>query len=531
MRCLYFIRRTIVCLLTVITCVSGALAQSLDAPVITILHTNDTHSQFDAYDNGKGQPRGGVVERASLLEYFRQQDPDLLYLDAGDMIQGSPYFNIFGGELEMICMNQQRLIASTFGNHEFDNGLEELRKMLSKADFPLISANVHCEGTPVEHQVLPHLITESHGVKIGITGVTCPLEGLVFARNWQGITYEDPIAAVNREADVLRHEGCDLVIVLSHLGYTPWNKSKRSSVEDDSLVAAIHGVDIVIGAHTHVNIERGVWFDDSEGHPAIVTQTGGKGNPIGYLQVTMKRGSKYEGCQYSVDSIVCKKLHPEDYDLAGYGNDMRELLAPYTEALQAQMNVVLGYAPERMDKGRPQGLLGNFTADALRHIGQKLWGRTIDFSVMNNGGLRNVLPAGDVTVGTLYSIYPFENTVALIELQGKELKSLIQSLAGRGMESISGATVQLVMNGDRSEAADVRIQGKEIDDDHVYNIATIDYLAEGNSGMTALTRCVSSHDTGIRLRDAMIDYVKELTAEGKTVSSALDDRVTGPKEQ
>ena len=501
------------------------LAQPGDIePVITIIHTNDTHSQIEpAIGRQSGQPYGGVVERAALIDLFRQQDPDLLYLDAGDMVQGSPYFNIFNGELEMLCMNQQQLLATTFGNHEFDNGIEGLHAMLSLADFPVISCNYHCEGTALESLVIPHLILVNHGVKIGITGATCPPQGLIAARNWEGIRYEDPLTAVAREAAFLRSEGCDLVILLSHIGYKA--TASEDEMLDTQLASQSHDLDLIIGAHTHVNIERGTSVMDADQHPVFITQTGGKANPIGYLQITMKTGSRYPECQYSVDSIVCRKLHPEDFDITGLGREVEELVAPYRESLADKMSVSLAQAPQLLTKGHPQSTLGNFTADAMLVMGERLTGQHIDASLTNIGGLRNDLLAGDVTVGTLYSIFPFENALVVLDLKGSDLMELIDSNAGRKLDCWAGTQITLAMDGDRCYAADAKVGGQPIDPDRIYHICTVDYLAEGNSGMTALTRAAQTLKTGTTIRDAMISYVRSLGEQGKAVEASIDDRV------
>lgn len=494
--------------------------QGEDNPVITIIHTNDTHSQIEPATDKDGTKSGGVVERASLLDYFRQQDPDLLYLDAGDMVQGSPFFNIYNGILEMYCMNQQDLVCSTFGNHEFDNGVAGLDSMLRVADFPLISCNYHCDSTSLADLIKPHLIVKSHGVKIGITGVTCDPEGLIFAKNWKGIRYEDPIPAVNREAQVLRDKGCDLVILLSHVGYSP-----ADTIGDRLTVLNTAGLDIVIGGHTHTNLEEGVWVNDKEGHPVLITQTGSKQSPIGFLQIAMKRGSRYPKCEYSVDSIVCCKLHPEDYDLTGCGQTMTEFINPYIDELQTQMGEKLGTSTDFLTRGRPQCLLGNFTTDAMRVIGTKYFDKPIDMALMNVGGLRNDMPAGNVTLGDLYKIFPFENTFEILELKGSDLDELIHALAGKKLEAMSGTQVTLELEGSKAVARNILVGGQPIDPERIYAIATIDYLAEGNDGMTALTRCVNRTKTGIMLRDCMIDYVKELNAKGEVIKTQLDDRV------
>lgn len=494
--------------------------KGVDSPVITIIHTNDTHSQIEPATAKDGTQSGGVVERASMLDYFRQQDPDLIYLDAGDMVQGSPFYNVFDGMLEMYCMNQQDLVCSTFGNHEFDNGIAMLDSMLRIADFPIISCNYHCDSTSLADLIKPHLIVKNHDVKIGITGVTCDPEGLIFAKNWKGIRYEDPIPAVNREAQLLRDQGCDLVIVLSHVGYSP-----ADTIGDRLTVLNTQGVDIIIGAHTHTNLEEGVWVNDKEGHPVLITQTGAKQSPIGYLQIKMKRGSRFPKCEYSVDSIVCSKLHPENYDLTGCGKEMTQFITPYIDQLKTQMSERMGTSTDFLTRGRPQCLLGNFTADAMRDLGQQYYGKPIDISIMNVGGLRNDMPAGDVTLGDLYKIYPFENAFEILELKGSDLDELIHALAGKKLESMSGVKVTLELEGTKAVATQILVNDQPIDPERIYSIATIDYLAEGNDGMTALTRCTSRMKTGLILRDCMINYVKELTAKGQVIEAKLDDRV------
>lgn len=499
---------------------------SAKAPVITIIHTNDTHSQIDPGKDRSGELKGGATKRAAMLEYFRKnEDPQLLYFDCGDMVQGSPYFNIFKGELEVLCMNQQQLVASTLGNHEFDNGLEALDKILSKADFPLVCCNYHCENTPIASRIVPHMILQNHDVKIGVTGASVSPEGLIFAKYWEGITFEDPITAVNREAAILRQEGCDLVIVLSHLGYQATPTPGHTAVYDSDLAKASCDIDLILGGHTHTNIERGAYIENQQGKQVLITQTGGKMAPMGYVQVTMKHGSDYPGCHYSVDSIVCRKLHEADYDLTGLGQQMEECIAPYREQLSAQMNERLCFAPSTLTRGRTQSTLGNFTADAYRLVGEKLTGKKIDVSIMNNGGLRSDLAAGDVSIGTMYSIFPFENSIVVLDLKGSDLEQLIQSNAGRKLDCWSGTQITLEMDGDRCIASKILVNGQVLDPERLYSVCTIDYLAEGNSGMSALTRAMNTTYTGILIRDAMIDYVRELEVQGKQVTAELDDRV------
>lgn len=486
-------------------------------PIITFVHTNDTHSQFDPSTHQKVE--GGLIERASLIEALRQTDPSLIYVDGGDMVQGSPYFNIYKGEVEILAMNRQGLEAATMGNHEFDNGLNGLAAMYDLAEFPVLSCNYDCEGTPIEPYIKRKMIINRNGVKIGLSGVTCNPEGLIFNRNWAGINYLDPSEEANKVAAELRAEGCDLVVLLSHVGYF-----SSDSIGDRQIALQSKDIDLIIGGHTHTNLEEGVMLENAEGKPVWISQTGGKYNPIGCVKIEMKKSSKW-GRKYEVKDIVISKIHPEEYDLKEYGAEIKDFIAPYQENLTAQMSTVIGTAKMTMERKRPQCLLGNFVTDAYLTLGQRYYGKKMDVAMMNNGGMRSDLDKGDITIGTMYRIFPFENTLTIVELRGEYLEKLIKSLAGKKLEALAGVNVTLQTKNDKTEAVKILVGGKPIDPKRIYYVATIDYLAEGNDGCSALTYAENITDTGITLRDLMINYVKELTESGKTVEAKLDDRV------
>lgn len=493
------------------------------APRLFIVHTNDTHSQVDpAPDNDPYTPgEGGVEQRAAIIDAMRAQYPELLYLDAGDMVQGSPYFNVFKGEMEMRVMNTMQLNAATFGNHEFDNGIDFLINMLQQASFPMLSCNLDCRNTPLASYVKEYIVFKHQGVKIGITGITCNPDGLVSSQNIKGIIYSEPVESVNRVTRILKEQGCDLIILLSHGGY------ENSDERGDRLIATnSHHLDLIIGGHTHTNLEHGYTAFNLDGRPVMITQTGGRCSPIGSIEIEMMedtiQGSK---AQWMVKSIICNKLHPDSMNLEGFGNQVKELVAPYRAQLESKMQKVLGYAPITMTKGKPQSLLGNFTADALRVMGQQVGGKPVDIGIMNNGGLRADITRGDVTLNDLYRVYPFENTLTLIDLKGELLQQQIESLAGRGLEALSGVEVTLKTINNKTIAKKILVNGKPINPSQTYRVASINYLAEGNGGMTALSQG-DIHDTGILLRDIMIEYVSQLTAQGQEVKSQLDNRVT-----
>lgn len=515
-----------------IICVSLGLYScgSNSGPELIFIHTNDTHSQFDGIYMDE-HPTGGVVERAAFLELMRQEDPQLTYLDAGDMVQGSPYFNVWNGKIEMKAMNLQGLICSTFGNHEFDNGIEFLCNMLNYACFPIINCNYDVTGTPLEQYTRPYMVIERKGVRIGITGVTVDPNNLIFTRNWEGITYIDPAVAANKTAKILREEGCDLVILLSHVGYY-----NEDTYGDRYIAKNSTNIDIIIGGHTHTNIENGIEVDNAEGKPVVITQTGAKASPIGHIKVKMKKSGKHkDGSEaYKVDEIVCKKLHPDLYNLRSYGRIMNDFITPYRDSLDYEMNVVLGRARHDLPRFRPQSPLGNFTSDVLREEGSSFCDHKIDVGIMNVGGLRNDLYAGEITLGDIYRVFPFENTLAILEIKGKHLEETIHQVEAKRLEAFSGTQITLNIKNETkpdgelqetSQVTNILVNGEPIDPERIYYVATIDYLAEGNDGLLGLTKAEKYTNTGILLRDIMVSHIKKLNANRIEIDARIDNRV------
>lgn len=508
-------------LLLIFVLLLSACSQSGQETItLHIIHTNDTHSQIEGQWRGDKE-QGGAVERSQIIEMFRAQDPDLLYLDAGDMVQGSPYFNIYNGIIEMEAMNLQGLVAATLGNHEFDNGLPALDAMLSHAEFPILLCNYDCTGTVIEKYVRRSMVIERKGVRIGLTGVSVDPEGLIFTQHWEGIQYLDPATSATLVATELKEkDSCDVVIVLSHLGFY----KNDSTMGDLQLATNSRNIDLIIGGHSHTNLEKGITAHNLDGRPVTITQTGGKAAPIGLVEISLTRESG-SNRHATIDDIRCSKLRPEKYDLSAYGQTMRDFILPYKTRLDSMMNMVVNDCPETMTKGRPQSLLGNFTADALLAEGSRIYGHKMDLSIMNNGGLRSDIDSGQVTIGDLYKVYPFENTLCILEMKGKDVQDLMYSLAGQGLDALGGCQVTIQTIENRTRYKQALIEGKAIDPERIYYVATIDYLAEGNSGMSALTRAVKTSDMQITLRDMMIHYVKELRRQGVSVSSQIDDRV------
>ena len=263
----------------------GGLSLTSCAPVvkkhITILHTNDTHSHIDHFpvDDPKFPNQGGVARRATLVERVREENPNTLLLDAGDIFQGTPYFNYYGGELEFKLMSMLRYDVATLGNHDFDNGIDGLYAQLPNAKFHFVNANYVFTNTVLDTHIQPYKIMVRDGITIGIFGLGIELDGLVDKKNYKETVYLNPIETAQSITKQLKEEEqCDLVICLSHLGYH-YNDSNRPS--DLTLAAQTEDIDLIIGGHTHTFLDKPTVVKNRKGNDVMINQVGCYGINVG----------------------------------------------------------------------------------------------------------------------------------------------------------------------------------------------------------------------------------------------------------
>ena len=272
----------LVALLTSMTAVAKKQKQ------LVILHTNDTHSTIlpisvQLPDTMKAG-RGGFLRRIAMLKEERAKDPDLLLFDSGDFSQGSAYYTMFKGDVEVGLMNQMGYDAVTIGNHEFDFGLENMARIFSKATFPIVCSNYDFTGTPCEGLVKPYVILKRKGVKIGVFAVAPRMEGLVSAKNCPGVKYLDPGQVALETATMLKKDmKCDVVVCLSHLG---WNSNRDH--DDQYMVPRSRYIDVVLGGHTHTYMEKLEYLNDMDGRSVAVDQNGKHAIFVGKLQLNLK---------------------------------------------------------------------------------------------------------------------------------------------------------------------------------------------------------------------------------------------------
>lgn len=274
---------------------------------LTLLHTNDQHSRIEPFDasGGRNAGKGGFARRAALIEKIRREEKNVLLLDSGDIFQGTPYFNLFGGELEFKLMSMMRYDASTMGNHDFDNGLDGFLKVLPQAKFPFLCSNYDFSNTILEGKTSPYKVIEKDGIRVGLFGLGIQLEGLVGKKQYLETKYLDPVEMAQHYADLLRKDKkCHLVICLSHLGYDYGGEGK---ISDTLLAKKTSGIDLILGGHTHTFLKEPVKVRSKVNQEVLINQVGFAGLLLGRMDITFDREKKVKS--------IANLSHPIDSSL------------------------------------------------------------------------------------------------------------------------------------------------------------------------------------------------------------------------
>ena len=275
----------IFCFLLFVVINFGAFAG--DSICVVILHTNDTHSQIEptVISNLETSDMGGAARRLGMLQNIRGEEKNVLLFDAGDFCQGTPYFNFHNGRVELEAMNRMNYDAGTLGNHEFDNGIDTLSVILKNANFPIISSNYDVSQTPLKEFVKPYMIIKKFGLKIGVMALNVNPASLIMQNNYKGLIYNDPLVVAQQTSEFLKKKKkCDLVICLSHLGY-----SLRDNAPDDIKIAQnTQYIDVIIGGHSH-SLLQNASETNLDGKKVVIAQMGKSGLYLGKIDLTLEK--------------------------------------------------------------------------------------------------------------------------------------------------------------------------------------------------------------------------------------------------
>ena len=267
---------------------------------LTVLHTNDQHSRIEPFDSSysRNPNQGGFARRATLIQQIRNQEKNVLLLDAGDIFQGTPYFNFYGGELEFKLMSMMGYDAATMGNHDFDNGLDGFLKALPNAKFPFITSNYDFSNTVLDGKTEKYKIFKKDGIKVGLFGVGIELDGLVGKKQYQETKYLNPVEIAQHYADFLRKEkGCDLVICLSHIGYD--YRDDADKISDKKLAAQTDNIDLILGGHTHTFLPEPQSFTNKSGKNVLVNQVGWAGLLLGRIDFYFDKNKSLQNISWN----------------------------------------------------------------------------------------------------------------------------------------------------------------------------------------------------------------------------------------
>lgn len=452
-----------------------AIAPRAMAEKLVILHTNDTHSMIDPDDDGLG----GVLRRKVVIDSVREAEKNVLLVDAGDFVQGTLYFNLYRGRVEQELMNRLGYDIRILGNHEFDNGIDELADLLTDTEAELIATNYDLSSSPLARKFRPFTIREVGDKQVGIIAVNLQPKGMITDGNYDGVVYNDAIKAANAAAWWLKHiEKVDAVIAVTHIGYDP-----TMPPGDKLLAQSSEDIDLIIGGHSHDLIDpakNGTGrlnsiVKNAKGRDIVVAQVGKSGKYIGKIELdiesdTVKAVPEIIRIDRRLDSRTDAKLD--------------EVIKPYRIGVDSLMHVKIGRSAVEMPKGSNE--LINFGADFIFERGRKL-ADSVDLGIINKGGLRRDLPKGDITEGMIITLMPFYNYVNVIDIKGSDLLEAFDVMAKDGGNGVSG-NVDITYDPVKGKCLTVLIDGKELDPERTYRVSTIDYLAKGGDYMSSLKR-------------------------------------------
>ena len=465
----------------------------LCAERLVLVHTNDTHSQIDPTDKGLG----GIQRRKVLIDSIRSEHPDMLLIDAGDAVQGTLFFTLYGGEVEMKMMNELGYDYAILGNHDFDNGMEALSKNLKESKSQWLSTNYDVEGSAIEPFIKPYAIREIGGKKIGIIGLNLDPEGMISEGNYDEVKYMDAIKAANATAWHMKHnEKVDLVVAVTHLGY------EGVSPSDREVAAASEDIDVILGGHSHTFIKPGSgqeWVENVVGSPVLVVQNGKSGQSVSEVSIDLD--------SVGVKLPEYKQIPVDDRLDARVDHRLDSILEPYRHGVDEMMGKKIGRSVAELSNQEVPLL--NFLSDFCLEEAGKLTGGKVDLALMNKGGIRRGLPKGDITQGQIIMMQPFDNRIVVEEIKGSDLAEAFDVMASRGGDGVSRG-VEAIYDPVSKKCTLIMVNGAPLDPERIYKIATIDYLANGGDYMKPLTRGKQIAKSDRVVYADLIDYIKRI---------------------
>lgn len=473
-----------------------------------MLFTNDFHSQIEPMDGGGG----GVLRLKALVDSVRTAEPHVLLADAGDLVQGTYYFSLLNGVVEMKMLEMLKYDIRTIGNHEFDKKMSGLGEMFALSKVPVVASNYDFSNTALAQYVVPSKIISAGSIKVGFIGLNVRLLNLVNKTACEGVVWQDAINVADTYAAKLREDGADIVIAISHLGY---GSGSTADYYDCGIASKTHHIDMIIGGHSHTTLRKATYISDMDGDQVPIVQTGSKGLNLGYAKIKIGENGK-PSFSYRLIPVNSRLDNRIDPTFSG-------IIEDYAAEVKEKMDVKLGYAPYELRRGTPESPLGNLSADGLIWMAKKFHNVDADVAVYNSGGVRANIAGGDVTLGDVYAVFPFDNVLSLVTITGRNLKHLMYEVP---YNLYINKGVKLVSNSS-GWVSSITINGEEIDDDKQYTVATIDYIADNDAYTSILGNPIKREDSVEIIRDYFGEYFRYLAEQNNGyITASTDGRIT-----
>jgi len=469
-----------------------------ETPRIVLVHWNDFHSANLPYSRSGSAADpvmvGGYANLAGHVDSLRRLHPGALVLVAGDDFQGSPVSSITRGLSQILILNQIRPTAFVVGNHEFDYGRESLKNHLNRANFPVLCANLY-DSSREELFLSPYQLLEAKSVRIAVIGVIMKgLRQTVLPANVAGLGVLDPLTEIRRQVALVRDQS-DIIVLLSHCGF-----------EEDSLLATqLDEVDVIIGGHSHSILSRprqvnGIW----------ICQAGSRGAFVGCLRAQVERESK-------TVTAVEYELIPTIYRPKSVSAAVAQVVDSLETLINAEMNQVIAELKSDWRRNsRGESNIGNWIADAMRNHFKT------DIAFQNSGGIRKNLAAGPVYLRDMWEIMPFENTVDIFEVNGRQLEQLLKWRISHPRDLLQVSGLRITYDYSRRVLIDARVNGEPIEQERRYSIAINNYIAGHSGRFFGLSPVdVTIRSTPVLVRDILIETARNQ----RIITSAVEQRL------
>lgn len=470
----------------------GARASAAETIKVRVYHTNDVHGWIMLRPD-KFQTNRLIGGGAVLAALIAKETGPKLVLDAGDWWQGTPEGNLTKGEAVADVFNAIGYDAVVVGNHEYDTGAGDLRSLIGKMKMPVLSANTYGGDNKLVPWVQPWIVKEVAGVKIGIFGLTTSnMPRLAFPKNILGLDFRREVNVARDAVKALKKQGATVIIAVTHMGVEGENQKFEG---DQTLAREVPGIDLIVGGHSHTFLNRPIRGE----HGTLIVQAGSYLVKAG--RAVLEIDPKTKKVVASSDELL--ELWP---DRIGEDPVVKAIVAKHMEAVGKIFETVIATAPALMGREPDrESALGDWMADCYRET------LGTDAALQNGGGIRAEIPAGPVTLRSIFSVMPFDNMVVKLVLKGSDLRRVFDHGVGMGkVAQISGATLEY----DRAKPAGERLAavavgGAPLDDAKTYSIATLDFLTSGGDGYSVFDRFVSSEATGALARDLLNECARK----------------------